>query len=219
MKLVRLLLADDHVLLLDALKHLLETEYSVVGTASNGAELIAEAIRLKPDIIITDMAMPVQNGLDAINQVKKFIPHIRVIIMTALEDTDLARHALATGVSAYLRKSSAAVELFGALRAVRAGRRYISPSLERKIEDGTSRPIKGGVLSRRLSPRQRQVIQLLAEGHTMKQTAAKLGLKPRTVAFHKYQVMAIFHLKSTTDLVQLAINEKLIFDFRPPCQL
>jgi DNA-binding NarL/FixJ family response regulator len=217
MRLIRLLLADDHALLLDSLKHLLEAEYTVVGTVRDGSELVAAAIRLKPDVIITDIAMPVQNGLDAIGQLRKFLPQTRVVIMTALEDSDLARRALTMGVSGYLLKSSAAGELFEALRAVCAGRRYLSASLSMQFEDVPTRAKTEALRTRHLSPRQRQVLQLLAEGHTMKQAAAMLGLTARTVAFHKYQVMDTFHLKSNAELVQLAINEKLIFD-RPPCQ-
>lgn len=217
MKLIRLLLADDHVLLLDSLKHLLEADYTVVGTVSDGRELVGAAIRLKPDVIVADIAMPVQNGFDAIGQVKKFLPQARFIILTALEDPDLARHAFTMGISGYLVKSSAAEELFEAIRAVCTGRRYISASLATKLEDTTMSWGKEASRGRHLSPRQRQVLQLLAEGHTMKQAASMLGLTARTVAFHKYQVMETFHLKSNAQLVQLAINEKLIFD-RPPCQ-
>jgi DNA-binding NarL/FixJ family response regulator len=218
MKLIRLLLADDHALLLDSLRHLLETDYTVVGTVSDGGELVAAALRLKPDIIIADIAMPVQNGLDAIGQIRKFLPQCRVIIMTAVEDPDLARHALTTGISGYLFKSSAAGELFDALQAVCTGRRYISSSLAKQLEDMGMRAAKEVSHRRHLSPRQRQVLQLLAEGHTMKQAAAMLGLTARTVAFHKYQVMETFRLKSNAELVQLAINERLIFDRCPPCK-
>jgi DNA-binding NarL/FixJ family response regulator len=218
MKLIRLLLADDHILLLDSLKHLLEAEYTVVGTVSDGLELVAAAIRLKPDIILADIAMPAQNGLDAVGQVKKFLPQARIIIMTALEDPDVARRALTMGISGYLFKSSAAGELFEALRAVCAGRRYISSSLAIQLEDTKIRAGKDGPRKRHLSPRQRQVLQLLAEGRTMKEAAVTLGLTARTVAFHKYQVMDTFQLKSNAELVQLAINEKLIFDHSHTCQ-
>ncbi|HJR76396.1 MAG TPA: response regulator transcription factor [Nitrospiraceae bacterium] len=218
MKLIRLLLADDHILLLDSLKHLLEAEYTVVGTASDGRELIGAAIRLKPDVIVADIAMPHQNGLDAIVQVKKFLPQARIIVMTALEDPDLARHALSLGVSGFLLKSSAAGELFEALRAVCTGRRYVSSSLATEMEDMNVRATKKAPPTRHLSPRQRQVLQLLAEGHTMKEAAAMLGLTARTVAFHKYQVMEAFHVKSNAELVQLAINQKLIFTPQQPCQ-
>ena len=218
MKLVRLLLADDHILLLDSLKHLLEAEYTVVGTVTDGKELVSAAIQLKPDIILVDIAMPLQNGLDAIVQIKKFLPQARVIVMTALEDPDVARHSLTLGISGFLLKSSAAGELFEALKAVCAGRRYISPSFEKQMEDMRIQVTKKAPRPRHLSPRQRQVLQLLAEGHTMKKAAATLGLTARTVAFHKYQVMDAFHVKSNAELVQLAINEKLIFPSQQPCQ-
>jgi DNA-binding NarL/FixJ family response regulator len=218
MKLIRLLLADDHVLLLDSLKHLLEAEYTVVGTVTDGKELVAAAIRLKPNVILVDIAMPLQNGLDAVVQVKKFLPQARIIVMTALEDPDLARYAFTLGVSGYLLKSSAAGELFEAIRAVCAGRRYISPSFAPQVEETRIRAPKDAPPARHLSPRQRQVLQLLAEGHTMKAAAAMLGLTARTVAFHKYQVMDAFHVKSNAELVQLAINEKLIFAPQQPCQ-
>lgn len=218
MKLLRLLLADDHILLLDAFKRLLEAEYDVVGTASDGQELVTSAIRLKPDIIIADVAMPIQNGLDAVRRVRKFLPQTRVIIVTAIEDPDLAERALSAGVSGFLLKSSAAVELFDALRAVSAGRQYVTPSIAKMLEEAAASGRKSRSSGRALSPRQRQVLQLLAEGNTMKEAAAALGLTARTVAFHKYQVMNLFQLKSTADLVQLAINERLISNRRQPCQ-
>ena len=218
MKLLRLLLADDHTLLLDAFKRLLEADYDVVGTASDGQELVTSAIRLKPDIIVADVAMPIQNGLDAVGRVRKFLPQTRIIILTAIEDPDLAERALSSGVSGYLLKSSAAVELFDALRAVGAGRQYVTPSIAKMLEEAAASGRKHRASGRELSPRQRQVLQLLAEGRTMKEAAAALGLTPRTVAFHKYQVMNLFQLKSTADLVQLAINERLISNRRQPCQ-
>jgi DNA-binding NarL/FixJ family response regulator len=218
MKLLRLLLADDHTLLLDAFKRLLEADYDVVGTASDGQELVTSAIRLKPDIIVADVAMPIQNGLDAVGRVRKFLPQTRIIILTAIEDPDLAERALSSGISGYLLKSSAAVELFDALRAVGAGRQYVTPSIAKMLEEASASGRKPRTSGRELSPRQRQVLQLLAEGRTMKEAAAALGLTPRTVAFHKYQVMNLFQLKSTADLVQLAINERLISNRRQPCQ-
>ncbi len=218
MKLLRLLLADDHTLLLDAFKRLLEADYDIVGTAIDGQELVTSAIRLKPDIIVADVAMPIQNGLDAVGRVRKLLPQTRIIILTAIEDPDLAERALSSGVSGYLLKSSAAVELFDALRAVGAGRQYVTPSIAKMVEEAATSGRKPRSSGRELSPRQRQVLQLLAEGNTMKEAAAALGLTPRTVAFHKYQVMNLFQLKSTADLVQLAINERLISNRRQPCQ-
>ena len=138
MKLLRLLLADDHTLLLDAFKRLLEAEYDVVGTASDGQELVTSAVRLKPDVIIADVAMPIQNGLDAVRRVRKFLPQTRIIILTAIEDPDLAERALSSGVSGYLLKSSAAVELFDALRVVGAGRQYVTPSIAKMLEEAAA---------------------------------------------------------------------------------
>ena len=207
---LRLLLADDHLLLLDAFKRLLEERYDVIGTAVNGLELVTSAIRLKPDIIIADVAMPLQNGLDAVKRVKRFLPHVRIIILTAIEDPDLAQRALSSGVSGYLLKSSAAAELFEALQAVCSGRLYVSGSIAKMLEDCSATGRKKQSPERTLSARQRQVLQLLAEGHTMKQAAAELGVTPRTIAFHKYHVMKLFRMNSNSQLVQLALTERLI---------
>ncbi|CAI4032106.1 DNA-binding response regulator [Nitrospira tepida] len=212
MKLFRVLLADDHRLLLDAFTQLFEgyDEYDIVGTALDGRQLIAQALRLKPDIVIADVAMPLLNGLDALERLKQRLPHTAFIILTASEDPDLARRALEAGAMGYLLKSEASTRLFEALRAVRQGRRYMCPAMASVLEDiprtGRS-PLSG---RRPLTPRQREVLQLLAEGRSMKEVAATLGMTPRTVAFHKYRVMDQFRLKSTADLVQFAIRERLI---------
>lgn len=212
MKLFRVLLADDHRLLLDAFTQLFEVydEYDIVGTALDGRQLIAQALRLKPDIVIADVAMPLLNGLDALERLKQRLPHTAFIILTASEDPDLARRALEAGAMGYLLKSEASTRLFEALRAVRQGRRYMCPAMASVLEDiprtGRS-PLSG---RRPLTPRQREVLQLLAEGRSMKEVAATLGMTPRTVAFHKYRVMDQFRLKSTADLVQFAMRERLI---------
>lgn len=212
MKLFRVLLADDHRLLLDAFTQLFEgyDEYDIVGTALDGRQLIAQALRLKPDIVIADVAMPLLNGLDALERLKQRLPHTAFIILTASEDPDLARRALEAGAMGYLLKSEASTRLFEALRAVRQGRRYMCPAMASALEDiprtGRS-PLSG---RRPLTPRQREVLQLLAEGRSMKEVAATLGMTPRTVAFHKYRVMDQFRLKSTADLVQFAMRERLI---------
>ncbi|HSE59379.1 MAG TPA: response regulator transcription factor [Nitrospiraceae bacterium] len=212
MKLFRVLLADDHRLLLDAFTQLFEVydEYDIVGTALDGRQLIAQALRLKPDIVIADVAMPLLNGLDALERLKQLLPHTAFIILTASEDPDLARRALEAGAMGYLLKSEASTRLFEALRAVRQGRRYMCPAMAPALEDipRTGRSSPAGC--RPLTPRQREVLQLLAEGRSMKEVAATLGMTPRTVAFHKYRIMDQFRLKSTADLVQFAIREHLI---------
>ena len=212
MKLFRVLLADDHRLLLDAFTRLFEAEdeYEIVGTALDGRELVAQALRLKPDIVIADVAMPLLNGLDAMEHLKKLLPQIGFIILTASEDPDLARRALEAGAMGYLLKSEAALRLFQALRTVRQGRRYLCPAMAPALEDVPKIGRSRESVRRPLTLRQREVLQLLAEGRSMKEVAVTLGMTPRTVAFHKYRVMDQFQLKSTADLVQLAIRERLI---------
>ena len=212
MKLFRVLLADDHRLLLDAFTRLFEAEdeYEIVGTALDGRELVAQALRLKPDIVIADVAMPLLNGLDAMEHLKKLLPQIGFIILTASEDPDLARRALEAGAMGYLLKSEASLRLFQALRAVRQGRRYMCPAMAPALEDVPKIGRSRESVRRPLTLRQREVLQLLAEGRSMKEVAVTLGMTPRTVAFHKYRVMDQFQLKSTADLVQLAIRERLI---------
>ena len=212
MKLFRVLLADDHRLLLDAFTRLFEAEdeYEIVGTALDGRELVAQALRLKPDIVIADVAMPLLNGLDAMEHLKKLLPQIGFIILTASEDPDLARRALEAGAMGYLLKSEASLRLFQALRTVRQGRRYMCPAMAPALEDVPKIGRSRESVRRPLTLRQREVLQLLAEGRSMKEVAVTLGMTPRTVAFHKYRVMDQFQLKSTADLVQLAIRERLI---------
>ena len=212
MKLFRVLLADDHRLLLDAFTRLFEAEdeYEIVGTALDGRELVAQALRLKPDIVIADVAMPLLNGLDAMEHLKKLLPQIGFIILTASEDPDLARRALEAGAMGYLLKSEASLRVFQALLAVRQGRRYMCPAMAQALEDVPKIGRSRESVRRPLTLRQREVLQLLAEGRSMKEVAVTLGMTPRTVAFHKYRVMDQFQLKSTADLVQLAIRERLI---------
>ncbi|MGE3155009.1 MAG: response regulator [Nitrospiraceae bacterium] len=212
MKLFRLLLADDHRLLLDAFVRLLadEEEYDVAGIALDGRDLVAQALRLKPDIVIADVAMPLLNGLDAMERIRKLLPHTAFLILTASEDIEMARRAIEIGAMGYLLKSEASRRLFEALRAVREGHRYICPALATMIEDIPKSAGAPASVRRLLTPRQREVLQLLAEGRSMKEVAVTLGLTPRTVAFHKYRVMEQFRLKSTADLVQFAIRQRLI---------
>ena len=187
----------------------------MVGTAANGQELVTTAIRLKPDIIIADITMPLLDGLNAVAEVKKFLPHVKVVILTASEDPDLAERALAVGVAGYVLKSSAASELFNALSLIRSGERYVTPAIAETLEERAVTGQRSRSSHRELTPRQRQVVQLLAQGFSMKQVAASLGLTARTVAFHKYQVMAQFRLKSSADLIRFAIRERVVSNLSP----
>ena len=206
----RVFLADDHKLLVEAFRKLLEPACEVVGTSTNGHALLRAAPALNPDIILLDFSMPRLNGLDAARQLRRLLPDTKLIILTVNDDPDLASTALEAGVSGYLLKTCAASELFEAINAVLKGRRYVTARIRKGMEESfvrwgtTRRPV------RPLTPRQREIVQLLAEGNTMKETASLLRLAPRTVAFHKYRVMEVHGLKSNADLIQFAIGLKVV---------
>ena len=205
----RVLLADDHHLLLGALEKLLSPECEIVGTVSDGRSLVVEAQRLKPDVVVLDIAMPLLNGLDAGRQIKQLMKGVKLVFVTMNEDPDLAAEAFRAGASAYLLKRSAASELMVAIREVMKGRSYVTPliteGLVGSFMDATSRKP-----SHELTPRQREVLQLLAEGHSMKQVAAVLNVTPRTVAFHKYKMMEQLNIRSSAELIQFAITHHII---------
>ena len=205
----RLLLADDHALLLGAFEKLLSEECDIVGQVSDGRALVAAAAELKPDLIVLDIAMPLLNGVEAARQIKRQARDVKLVFVTMNEDTDLAAEAFRAGASAYLLKRSAASELLTAIREVMQGRSYITPL----ITEG----LVGALLnaeSRRpgheLTPRQREVLQLLSEGRSMKEVADLLNLTPRTVAFHKYRIMEHLNVRTTAELVQYAVKNHIV---------
>jgi DNA-binding NarL/FixJ family response regulator len=205
----RILLADDHALLLGAFEKLLSAEFDVVGQAADGRALVAAAERLKPDVIVLDIMMPLLNGLDAARQIKQKQKTVKLIFLTMTEDPELASEAFRIGAAGYLLKRSAASELSTAIREVVQGRSYITPL----ITDG----LIGTLLKpppteppRNLTARQREVLQLLAEGHSMKEIASLLDISARTVAFHKYQMMLQLQVKTTAELVQYAVRHHIV---------
>ena len=206
----RILLADDHVLIANALRTLLEPRCTVLGTVANGRDLLEAAPRLLPDVVLVDIAMPLLNGLEAGRQLKTRMPSLKLIYLTMNEDVDYAEQAIAAGASGYLLKKSAASELFQAIEEALKGGTYVTPQIARGLEEifvrdpRSSRPAKG------LTARQREVTQLLAEGKSFKEAAAILGVTPRTVAFHKYTIMEALRLKTTADLVRFAVNEHMV---------
>jgi DNA-binding NarL/FixJ family response regulator len=205
----RIFLADDHTLLVDAFRKLLEPEFEIVGTASNGRELLATAPKLKPDLVIIDLGLPLLNGMDAGRELKKLLPRTRILVVTVNEDSDVAREALREWASGYLLKKSAGVELTYAIRELLSGKSYVAPLVAQKLaEDFIRDPVMHG--KGFLTPRQRQVLQLLAEGRTMKEAADVLNLTTRTVAFHKYRIMEDFGMHSNSELYKLAIRERLV---------
>jgi DNA-binding NarL/FixJ family response regulator len=203
----RVLLADDHTLLLEAFQKLLAEACDIVGMVSNGRDLVLAASSLNPDVVVVDVAMPLLNGLDAVRQIKRSHPAIRIIFLTMNEDPDLAAEAFRAGASGYLLKRSAASELLTAIREVAAHRSYITPL----VTEGLVGSMLHGVQPPpSLTQRQREILQLVAEGHSMKETAAILKIAPRTVAFHKYQLMAQLQIRTTAELIQFAVNHHVV---------
>lgn len=206
----RVLLADDHTLLLGAFEKLLSADYDIVGQVSDGRALVAAAQALKPDVIVLDISMPVLNGLEAGRQIKDKMPDVKLVFLTMNEDADLAAEAFRIGASAYLLKRSAVSELATALREVVRGRSYVTPlvteSLMTSLLHRGNQPRPG----LELTPRQREVLQLLAEGRSMKQVAQILNLAPRTVAFHKYRMMEQLKVRTTAELIQYAVKHHIV---------
>ena len=204
----RVLLADDHRLVVEACVTLLEPECEVVGIVTDGRALLPKAITLRPHVIVLDIGMPLLNGLDAGRQLKQSMPDVRLIFLTMNEDPDLAKEALALGASGFLLKTSAARELPEAIRTAMRGDTYVTSRASRRMIESF---IEGGARSAgsELTTRQREVLQLLAEGFTMKEAAGVLRVTARTVAFHKYRVMQQFRLKSNAELIQFAIDQRL----------
>jgi DNA-binding NarL/FixJ family response regulator len=205
----RVLLADDHALLLAAFEKLLADHCEVVGVVSDGRALVDAAERLRPDVIVLDIAMPLLNGLDAGRQIKQKLREVRLVFLTMNEDPALAAEAFRAGASAYLLKRSAASELRTALDEVMRGRSYVTPlvtggMVEALLDHGKGpQPVE-------LTPRQREVLQLLAEGRSMKEVATVLNLAPRTVAFHKYEMMKQLGITSTAELIQYAVRQHIV---------
>jgi DNA-binding NarL/FixJ family response regulator len=209
MKLPRVLLADDHALVLGAFEKLLAEECEVVGQVSDGRALVAAAEKLRPDVIVLDISMPILNGLDAGRQVKRTLKDVRLVFLTMNEDPDLAAEAFRAGASGYLLKRSAASELTTAIREVMQGRSYVTPLMTQGLVGSLLTP-DDKKTSEELTPRQREVLQLLAEGRSMKEVASVLNLTPRTVAFHKYRMMEQLKVKSTAELIQYAVKHHIV---------
>lgn len=207
MKKKRILLADDHKIITDSLKNILEPVYEVVGIVEDGHMLVREAARLLPDVIIVDISMPKLNGLEAVRQIKKEGIGSRVIFLTMHPDITYATSALDAGALGYVLKHSAHSELLQAVEKVLLGKRFITERIAEELENvpHTRRdPI------RKLTARQREVLQLLAEGKTAKEVADILFISPRTVEFHKYRIMEELGMSSSAELVQYSIKQGII---------
>ena len=205
----RVLLADDHTLLLGAFEKLLSEDCEVVGQVADGRALVAAAEELKPDVVVLDISMPLLNGLEAGRQIKRKLPGTKLVFVTMNEDTDLAADAFRAGASGYLLKQSATSELMAAIRQVMEGRSYVTPLITEGLV-GSLMHHDESAPGHELTPRQREVLQLLAEGRSMKEVASLLSLTPRTVAFHKYRIMEQLKIKSSAELVQYAVKHHIV---------
>lgn len=209
-KATRVLLADDHQILLEGLKQILEGEFDVIGTATSGAQLVSLASRHKPDVVVTDIGMPDMDGIEAVSRMRSAGVKARVVFLTMLGDTAVALRALQTGESVgYVMKSCAGLELVSAIHEVLAGRTYITPRITGDILQACWRTMNSA-RSSGLSARKTEVLRLVAQGKTMKEVAAELDISTRTAEAHKYQMMEDLGLKSVAQLVQFAIQEGFV---------
>jgi len=207
----RILIADDHTLVAELCKRLLETEFDVVGVVSDGRALVRAARELKPDVIVVDVAMPILNGLDAGRQVKEMLPSVNVVYLTMNHDVEIAAEAFRRGASGYLLKTCAAAEMVLAVREILRGKSYMSPALSRDTVNFLRRQNKELVREdERLTERQREVLQLLAEGKVMKEVGDILHMTTRTVAYHKYRMMEVLGAKSNAELVKYAVKNHIV---------
>jgi DNA-binding NarL/FixJ family response regulator len=204
------LLADDHLMLVEALKKILEAEYDVVGTVGDGHALLQAAEKLRPDVVVLDIAMPLLNGLDAGRQLKHDMPAVKLIFLTMNEDPYLVGEAFRAGASAYLLKQGAALELTKAIAVALKGRTYITPCVSEGLANISLCDPEAREHAPEPTARQRQVIQLLAEGRSMKEIADLLHITMRTVASHKYRAMEILQIKSSAELIRYAVKQRIV---------
>jgi DNA-binding NarL/FixJ family response regulator len=208
---IRVLLADDHQIFLEGLKGLLEPEFDLVGTVEDGRTLVKEAERLRPDVIVTDISMPLLNGIEAVRQIKKSNHQIKVIFLTMHPDVSFASLAFEVGASGYVIKNSASHELITAINDAMMGKTYVTPEIAGELIQ-TYMKVESGqkVFDQKLTERQREILQLIAEGHLTKEIADILCISVRTVEKHKYNMMQELKIKTTADLVKYAIKQGIV---------
>ncbi len=202
----RVLLADDHRIVAEGVKGLLAEEFELVGIVEDGRAMVDAARKLRPDVIVADISMPHLNGIDAMVPLKQDNPDVRVVFLTMHRDAAYARRALEAGASGFVLKHSAPAELVLAVRAALQGRTFITPDLAAEVlrKEKVADPLAA------LTPRQREIVQLLAEGKSAKEIAAALGLSARTVEFHKYTLMDALGMDNNAELIRFAIKHGLV---------
>jgi DNA-binding NarL/FixJ family response regulator len=204
---LKVLLADDHRIVAEGLMRLLEPEFELVGVVEDGRALLAAAKALNPDVIVSDISMPELNGVEALEELKKVNPAVRVVFLTMHHNVAYARQAMDAGALGYVLKHSAPDELILAVRAAGVGKTYVTPTIAGELlrdmrgrNDAQADPV------RRLTLRQRQILRLLVDGHSAKTIAARLDISPRTVEFHKYSMMEALGVTSSAELIRLALQ-------------
>jgi RNA polymerase sigma factor (sigma-70 family) len=204
----RVLIADDHEIFANALRAYLEKAYTVVGLASDGSAMVKEGLRLRPDVIVVDVGMPILNGLDAARKIREQDRNIKFAFLTMHDDPNLAAAALELGPVAFVLKHSAGSELQIAIEHILHGKPYVTPKM--RSEDWAEAKARARQYSKELSPRQREVVQLFGEGRSLKEIADLLNLSEKTVEFHKRRIMESFGIRSNADLVLFALKHRLI---------
>ena len=204
----RFLIADDHAMFAEALRGYLKKTFRVIGVVSDGRALVAEALRLRPDVIVADVTMPLLNGLDAARRIRVQAPNIKFIFLTMHEDPNLAAAALELGPIGFVLKHSTGQKLLKAVDHVLHRKPYVTPRL--RAEDWFATKTRARQFSKEMTPRQKDVVKLYAEGRSMKEIAAVLGLSEKTVEFHKHHIQGSFNLRSNADLVLFAVKHGLI---------
>jgi DNA-binding NarL/FixJ family response regulator len=205
----RVLLADDHRIVAEGLRSLLESEFELVGIVEDGRELVEEASRLRPDVIVADISMPHMNGFEALVRLKQDDPKVKVIFLTMHGELAYARRALAEGASGFVVKHSATSELLQAIRAALDGKTYVTPSLAGELLRSPGRDPHAGP-AQKLTSRQKEILELLALGRSAKEIASVLGISARTVEFHKYRIMETLGVHSGAELVHFAIKNGIV---------
>ena len=206
----RVLLADDHGIVLEGLRRILERDFDVVGEVADGHALIAAAATLRPDIIVTDISMPLLNGIDAIRQIRKTNRKVRVVFLSMHPDVTFAAEALCAGGSGYVLKNSAGAEILSAIEAALGGRTYVTPSINEEVVRAQMVRIGNRDLPSEITARQREVLQLLAEGKGLKEVAAVLNISIKTAEFHKYRIMRHLGIRTNADLTKYAVRLGII---------
>jgi DNA-binding NarL/FixJ family response regulator len=207
----RVILADDHQIMVEGLRSLLEPQFEVVAVVSNGRELVAAAKRHQPDVIVADISMPSLNGIDALTQLRRAAVEAKVVFLTMHDEVAYARRAFEAGASGYVLKHSALMELATALKEALRGKTYVSPMIAGKLLE-SYRDETGDQpdTASRLTPRQREILPLLAEGRSAKEVASILGISPRTAEFHRARIFQRLEIQSTAELVRYAMRQSLI---------